>query len=118
MRIYFERSGGFMGRRIAGIVDTTSLSDDEAISLQEMVDTANFFALPEHLPAAAGGADQFSYKLFVDDGERRNLVEATDVSAPDELRPLLRRLTVLTRPRRGSSSSSQEKGGEDLSGST
>ena len=118
MRIYFERSGGFMGRRIAGIVDTTSLSDDEALSLQEMVDTANFFALPEHLPAAAGGADQFSYKLFVEDGERRNLVEATDVSAPDELRPLLRRLTVLTRPRRDADPSSKQKDGGELSDTT
>jgi hypothetical protein len=100
MRFYFERSGGFMGRRIAGIVDTNTLSDEEALALQEMVQAANFFTLPELLPTATGGSDQFSYKLFVDDGEQQHLVETTDVSAPDELRPLLRRLTVLTRSRK------------------
>jgi len=110
MHIYFERSGGFMGTRIAGIVDTSTLPEEEALSLQEMVDSANFFSLPELLPAASSGSDQFSYKLFVEDGERQNLVEATDVSAPDELRPLLRRLTVLTRSKRGSSSRRENLG--------
>jgi len=103
MRIHFERSGGFMGMRIAGTVDTDSLPTEDALDLRQMVDAARFFDLPASFPASATGADQFQYKLVVEDEERQHTVEMTDVTSPDELRPLLRRLTILTRSK-GSSS--------------
>lgn len=100
MRIYFERTGGFMGMRIAGSVDTKSLPIEEEMKLRDMLDAANFFELPEAAPEAQEGADQFSYKLVVEDEGREHTVETTDATAPETLRPLLRRLTMLTRPRR------------------
>ncbi len=97
MRIYFERSGGFMGMHIAKTLDTTALSPEEASSLHHMIDAAGFFELPETPTASPEGADQFHYKLTVEDEERHHSIETTDAAAPDALRPLLRRLTILAR---------------------
>ncbi len=99
MRIYFERSGGFMGMHIEGIVDTNSLPSEEAKSIHELIDAASFFDLPEAPTSSTEGADQFQYKLFVDDQEqgRKHSIQTTDSAAPDTLRPLLRKLTIITR---------------------
>jgi hypothetical protein len=103
MRIYFERSGGFMGLRITGTVDTDTLPTDEAAHLQEMIEAAGFFELPETLSSSGSGADLFQYKLVVEDKGRQHSLETSDAAAPDSLRPLLRRLTVLARSQPDSS---------------
>jgi hypothetical protein len=97
MKIYFERSGGFMGRPITCTVNTETLSSDEALTWQEMIKEASFFELPESAQPAAQGYDQFVYKLIVEDEENKHTVETTDAAAPDSLRPLLRKLTLATR---------------------
>jgi hypothetical protein len=97
MRIYFERSGGMMGKPMTATVDTKTLPSDEATSWREMVLESSFFALPETLVAAPEGPDQFQYKVVVEVEEVSHTVETTDGTAPDSLRPLLRRLTIATR---------------------
>jgi len=97
MRIYFERTGGFMGLRITGTVDTDSLPDEEALPLRELIKATGVFGPPETPPSSSSAADQFQYKLVVEDDERQYTIETTDSTAPEELRPLLRHLTVLTR---------------------
>lgn len=97
MRIDFERTGGFMGVRIAGTFDTKSLPMEEAIDILDMVDDASFFELPEAVTGKAEAADQFQYRLTVEYAGRQHTVETTDTGAPDSLRPLLSRLTTLTR---------------------
>ncbi|MCB9422867.1 MAG: hypothetical protein H6667_23915 [Ardenticatenaceae bacterium] len=98
MRIYFERSGGMMGKPVTATVDTKSLPSDEATAWREMVLESSFFALPETLKAASSESrDQFQYKVVVEVEEVSHTVETTDGAAPDSLRPLLRRLTIATR---------------------
>ena len=100
MRILFERSGGFMGQHVVGQVDTQTLSAEEADMLRQMVAQAHFFELPPSLRSATEASDQFQYRLTVEDNSRRHTVETTDMAAPDSLRPLLRRLTILARAQR------------------
>lgn len=97
MRIFFERSGGFMGLNINTTVDTQALPDTEALSLEQMIQETQFFDLPENLKDSTKGADQFSYTLRVETLEQDHTVHTTDVTAPDSLRPLLSRLTYLAR---------------------
>jgi hypothetical protein len=97
MRIYFERTGGLMGMRIAATVDTQSLPAEDALNLHEMIDAVSFFDLPENPLESSEGADQFLYKLVVEDEERQHTVLTADSVAPEALRPLLRLLTILTR---------------------
>lgn len=97
MRIFFERSGGFMGLNINTAVDTQALPDTEALSLEQMIHETQFFELPENLNDPTKGADQFNYTLRVETPEQDHTIHTTDITAPDSLRPLLSRLTYLAR---------------------
>jgi hypothetical protein len=102
MRIQFERSGGFAGLLVRTSIDTGSLSKEEADKLQKMVAEAGFFDLPAQLSSPSPGADQFQYKVSIEEGDRRHTVETSDQAAPDSLWPLLRELTVRARSAPGS----------------
>lgn len=97
MRIYFERSGGIMGKPVTTTVDTEKLPSDEATAWREMVLDSRFFALPETVAAPSEGRDQYQYKVVVEVEEVSHTVETTDEAVPESLRPLLRRLTIATR---------------------
>ncbi len=100
MKIHFERSGGFTGIPVIVEIDSQSLAEDEVQQLQDLIQAARFFELPAHPPEpSAAGADQFQYKITIEDGGQSHTIETTDGAAPDELRPLLRHLTLLARRR-------------------
>jgi hypothetical protein len=92
MLIHFERTGGFAGLRTAVTLNTDILPRDEASKLQELVDTAGFFNLPEKFPAPKRGADYFLYRLTVENYGRKHTVEVSEPAVPAELRPLLQYL--------------------------
>jgi hypothetical protein len=100
MRINFERTGGFMGTRLAVEVMTESLPQDEAIELETLVESARFFELPEILPAQAGMSDSFQYKVTVVKGDQLHTVETSEGAAPVELQPLIQHLTDVARAQR------------------
>ena len=101
MRIYFKRTGGLMGLSLQTAVDTASLPEEDAYTLQQMIDATQFFELPEELDGC-DDVDAFDYTLTVETDERCHTVHTNDMDAPDSLQPLLRRLTLLARthPRR------------------
>ncbi len=86
-----------MGRPITCTVNTESLPSNEALTWQEMINEASFFDLPESIEPSAKGYDQYVYKLIVEDKDSKHAVELTDATAPDSIRPLLRKLTIATR---------------------
>ena len=103
MHIHFERSGGVTGMRIEATIDTENLSQDEAQKLQLLIQEARFFDLPAETSSSMPGADQFQYRLTVETGEQQNSIEISDGAVPDQLQPLIRHLTVLSRSTRASS---------------
>jgi len=104
MRIYFERTGGLMGMRLAGDMDTAVMPQKEAIELQHLIMTAtNYFANLGMKAEPSDSVDTFQYRLVVDDGEKRQEYEMTEETAPDAIRPLLRHLTILSRSYPGGS---------------
>ncbi|MDJ0735853.1 MAG: hypothetical protein QNJ47_17620 [Nostocaceae cyanobacterium] len=100
MKIDFERSGGFAGISLTYSVDTESISENEAYELQQMITTANFFNLPAKIAASPSGADQFNYKITVENEGQQYTVETGDMSAPPTLQPLLQKLNQKARSRR------------------
>lgn len=100
MKIYFERSGGFLGRSVSVVVDTNRLPPEEALGLLEKVEQAEFFDLPES-PAGSHegfqGADQLCYKVTIEIAGVEHTVETSDVDAPEALQPLLQELSQLAR---------------------
>ncbi len=99
IRITFERSGGFMGRTTSLTLDLDDLPADQAETLRRLLDESNFLTLPED-SAARPMPDEFHYAVTVEMDTMKHTVRASDTSAPESLRPLLRELTQLARPRR------------------
>lgn len=94
MQIHFERSGGFAGMKLQHDVDSASLSPDQAQQLSQLLESAQFFKLPQTLQATSPGADRFKYKISVNDGGQSHSVELDDGTAPEQVKPLLRWLTA------------------------
>jgi hypothetical protein len=96
MKIYFERSGGFLGRSVSTVVDTNQLPPEQALRLLEKVEDAEFFDLPED-PAggleSVPGADQMCYKVTVEVAGVQHTVETSDATTPQRLQPLIQELS-------------------------
>jgi hypothetical protein len=91
MRISLKRSGGFTGIPLTVTVDTATLSSEEAIQLQHMVEAADFFHLPATIPAAPQ-PDRFQYQVTVEQQDRTHRVSVGESAIPPTLKPLLNRL--------------------------
>jgi hypothetical protein len=100
MRIEFERSGGFMGLRQTVVLDTSNLEPQEADELQELVDTAGFFDLPEQIVSRSVQEDGFQYRLTIEEFDNKHSVILSDTSTPESLQPLVQRLNLMARSRR------------------
>jgi len=95
MRIRLERTGGFAGMRREVALDTETLPSDEARKLQEMVNAAGFFNLPEKFPLPERGADYFVYRLAIEAEGKKHTVEISEPAATPELRSLFQTLMKL-----------------------
>ena len=99
MRIHFERTGGFAGRKVQLTLDSTSLPPSQARHLRSLLARSHFFELPIRLRAQAVGPDRFHYRITVEENERSHTVEAAEAAVPAEMRPLLDWLTRLDQAR-------------------
>ena len=98
-KIFFERSGGFMGRTVSATINLEDLPDDLAEALEEMLDEADFFELPADLTRPPM-PDAFTYTITVDTEAKHHSVRVSDATAPDDLRPLLEELNKQARMQR------------------
>lgn len=78
-------------------IDTSKLPPEQARDLESLVTEAAFFDIPARVSVAPENADRFTYKITVESAAGKHTVETGDEEAPDTLKPLLRRLTVLAR---------------------
>ncbi len=97
MRIHFERSGGFTGMIFEVKVETNDLPDDEAQEIGRLVNNSNFFSLPSKIKDETPRPDQFQYKVMIETEDQSHAVETSDYSAPEEMKLLLRKLTIMAR---------------------
>lgn len=102
MRIAFECSGGYANLHLSWVGDTEQLPEEVARDLEREVAESLLWEIdqPQGDPDA-GPPDVFTYRLTVHDGPRHKTVEATDVTAPPSLRPLLSKLRKLALKERG-----------------
>ena len=97
MIIEFERSGGFGGMLVSTRIDTDDLDPEVAEELIDLVRSTGYFDLPEGASPRSAGADMFHYKVRIEDEARALTVEMDDGGVSEDLRPLLRQLTLLAR---------------------
>ena len=96
MRILFERTGGFMGRRVSLNLELDELPSDQALTLKRLVDESDFFNLTEPPPKKTV-ADGFAYSLTVNNGKYERTFHLSDTNIPHALRPLFENLIARTR---------------------
>jgi hypothetical protein len=98
-KIYYERTGGFMGRKVSVTIDFDDLPEEQAELLDELLDEADFFELPADLTKPTM-PDSFTYNITISSEERQHSVRVSDATAPDDLRPLLEELSRQARMQR------------------
>ena len=93
MKVYFEQSGGLVGRGAHASVDSDSLQAEEASKLHGLIKDANFFELPSQLPAPSHGADYLEYKITIEaNNDKKHSIKTTDLTMPPNVGPLVRYL--------------------------
>ncbi len=97
MKIEFVRSGGFAGIRLARMLDTADLPTDEAQKLENLVESARFFELPEMAEPSRVIPDSIQYRITVTSREQTRAISITETTMPAQLRPLLDYLTSLAK---------------------
>jgi hypothetical protein len=98
-KISFERTGGFMGRKVSVSLDLDDLPDEQAALLDDLLDEADFFELPSDLTNPAM-PDAFTYNITVSGDDNTHSVRCSDTTVPDDLRPLLDELSRQARMQR------------------
>ena len=98
-KIFYERTGGFMGRKVTATIDLGDAPNELAKLLDHLLDKADFFELPADLTKPTM-PDAFTYNITVSSEERQHSVRVSDTMAPDNLRPLLEELSKQARMQR------------------
>lgn len=98
-KINYERTGGFMGRKVSMTIDLDDLPEEQAELLDDLLDEADFFELPADLTNPTM-PDSFTYNITISSEERQHSVRVSDATAPEDLRPLLEELSRQARMQR------------------
>ncbi|MCX6081059.1 MAG: hypothetical protein NTW32_16135 [Chloroflexi bacterium] len=99
MKIQFERTGGFMGLRLAVDLDLDDLPPDDAETLRKLVEAADIFHLTQQ-PETHAMRDGFQYSINVDYDHEQHSTLVTDSTLSETLRPLVNELVLRARSNR------------------
>ncbi|MDP1420484.1 hypothetical protein Q8G35_19390 [Peribacillus simplex] len=92
MHIKFSCIGGFANLDLKFQIDTDELPEEQNEELQNLMKTAdlpNAVTESKMAGAKAKGADSFSYQLDIANEKNKQSFSFTDITAPEEVRPLL-----------------------------
>ena len=95
-KIHFQRTGGILGREVDTDIDLNEIPEDESQELMRLITETNFFKIPQNMIAQAMH-DEYEYTVTVEAGNTNHTIHTSDSSAPESLRPLLEKLSTLTR---------------------
>jgi hypothetical protein len=97
-KIEFERSGGFMGRKVSLSLELDNLPPDQAETLNLLLEEADIFNITE-VPVKTPAPDSFTYTITVTTDTGRRTIHTSDTTAPDKLRALITDLSARARAR-------------------
>ncbi|MGG4266595.1 protealysin inhibitor emfourin [Peribacillus simplex] len=89
MHIQFSCTGGFANLDLNFQIDTDELPEGKHEELQNLMKTADLPNAAESKKVKAQGFDAFSYQLDIVDEKKKQSFSFTDITAPEEVRPLL-----------------------------
>jgi hypothetical protein len=97
MHVTIQRTGGFAGIPVIKSIDAASLSASEIDDLEQMIESARFFALPALIPSKSQ-PDRFEYQITVEQNGKKHSVTAAEPALPPELKPLVDWMMGVGRP--------------------
>ncbi len=91
MHIQFSCTGGIANLHLAFQADTDILPKEIAMTLLDLIKQSNLLDEEPNKEdnGSPFGADAFSYQLKIENGKKKIVFSFTDVTAPNEVRPLL-----------------------------
>ncbi|MEB2629410.1 protealysin inhibitor emfourin [Peribacillus frigoritolerans] len=89
MHIKFSCIGGFANLDLNFEIDTDELPKEKYEELQNLMKQADLPNAAQSKMVKTQGFDSFSYQLDIADEKRKQSFSFTDISAPEEVRPLL-----------------------------
>ncbi|MEH7460557.1 protealysin inhibitor emfourin [Bacillus thuringiensis] len=91
MYIQFSCSGGIANFDLTFQTDTDELPKEKTKELLDLIEQSNLFSLElsQGEVATIQGADAFLYELRIEDDKKKKSFLFTDITAPQEVRPLL-----------------------------
>ncbi len=92
MRLRLSADGGFAalpGLRRPVTVDLDNLPEAETRDVRKLIESCDFFSLPERFAAPAGAADYREYTITVEQGGKQHTVRVPEVGGPPELLKLI-----------------------------
>jgi Emfourin len=95
-KINFKRSGGITGREVNTDIDLNELPAADSQDLMQLISETNFFNIPQNLIDQVT-PDEYEYTVTVEAGNSHHTVHTSDTTAPESLRPLLQKLSLLAR---------------------
>jgi hypothetical protein len=95
MRVTFETTGGFAGLTTIKTIDSDKLPQEQANNLHQQVEASNFFNLPATIVYRGAARDLFQYKLIIEQEGKKHTVIVDELSAPPELKPLIKLLRTI-----------------------
>lgn len=100
-KIEFERSGGFAGVTLVGVLHLDQLPEEEAQHLRCLVQDAHIFQL-QSPPRSPDQADVFQYTLNVHTENDLKTLKFDESNIPAEAKPLIHFLTKYAKAHRRS----------------
>lgn len=89
MHIKFSCLGGFANLDLNFEIDTDELPKEKYEELQNLMKQADLPNAAQSKMVKTQGFDSFSYQLDIADEKKKQSFSFTDISAPEEVRPLL-----------------------------
>ena len=89
MHIKFSCIGGFANLDLNFEIDTDELSKEKNEELQNLMKTADLPNTAQSKVVKTQGFDSFAYQLVIADEKKKKSFSFTDITAPEEVRPLL-----------------------------
>ncbi|WP_336866110.1 protealysin inhibitor emfourin [Peribacillus frigoritolerans] len=89
MHIKFSCIGGFANLDLNFEIDTDELPKEKYEDLQNLMKQADLPNAAQSKMVKTQGFDSFSYQLDIADEKKKQSFSFTDITAPEEVRPLL-----------------------------
>jgi hypothetical protein len=95
--IFFERSGGFLGRTVTVEIKSDSLPLQEKEQIETWIKNSGFMTLQIAENMVQQSPDRFQYLISIQKGDLTNSITLNETAVIEELKPLIRYLIEKTK---------------------